>query len=169
MKLPEFINYTSEIMGLHAYKLDIFRDERGGNYELYNKAGYYENNFALDSTSFSKKNVLRGFHGDFINDKLIQCLSGSIQFYVIDTRIQSPTYNHVKEFILSDSEPIQVLVPQGVVNAHLALTDNVIFWYKWSHGYVPIDQQIHIKWNDPKFKDKVNWMTQNPILSNRDK
>jgi dTDP-4-dehydrorhamnose 3,5-epimerase len=163
---------SSEIAGLVLYELDYFQDHRGKNFEIYNSEVSQHDihfPFRLDSCSVSTKNVLRGFHGDSCNWKLVQCLFGKIQLYVIDMWKGSPTYGNVKEFILSAEKPQQVLISPQIVNAHLCLSDHCVFYYKWSDGYVPVSKQIHVKWNDPRFRDKIKWQTENPILSDRDK
>jgi dTDP-4-dehydrorhamnose 3,5-epimerase len=167
MNPPKIVRHP-DILGLKTYEIDAFKDHRGCNFEIYNQTPSERAHFSLDSCSMSSKDVLRGFHGDTLNYKLIQCLSGRIQFFVIDLHSWSKTYLNVKEFILDAENPVQVLVPPHVVNAHLCLSDKCTFYYKWSHGYVPIEKQIHVKWNDPRFKNKVNWMTEKPILSERD-
>lgn len=158
---------NTKIQGLKAFFPSRFEDHRGSNFEIHNPKDYPE--FKLDSCSMSKKGVLRGFHGDFVNDKLIQCLHGNIQFYVIDMRENSKTYMNFQLWYLDSNIPTQILVPAGVVNAHLCYSEECTFFYKWSHGYVPIDKQIHVKWNDPRFKGKIYWNIKNPILSDRDK
>jgi dTDP-4-dehydrorhamnose 3,5-epimerase len=167
MKFPK-VTWHPEIESVITYELDSFEDHRGLNFEIYDpKNPHCLIPFNLDSCSVSKAGVLRGFHGDSINWKLIQCLYGSIQLYLIDTRRESSTYRSVKQFILNSSIPKQVLIPAGVVNAHLCLTDQCVFYYKWSDGYVPPSKQIHVKWNDPRFK--LDWMIKKPTLSDRDK
>jgi dTDP-4-dehydrorhamnose 3,5-epimerase len=166
MNPPKF-TYHPEISGLKSYELDYHSDDRGLNFEILNDAA--NSGFSLDSCSMSKKGVLRGFHGDFLNYKLIQCLAGEIQFIVIDVNKASDTYLNVKEFILNAEKPTQILVPPQVVNAHLCLSEKCTFFYKWTYGYVPINNQIHVKWNDERFKDKFTWLLRNPILSERDK
>ena len=123
--------------------------------------------FVVDSFSFSRKDVLRGFHGDTKAWKLVQCIQGSIFLVVIDTRKDSQTYNKVETFVLDDKDRKQVLIPRGCVNAHLCLTETCIFFYKLTHGYVRPEDQITLKWNDPKYK--ISWPVANPILSLRDK
>lgn len=153
----------------------IYRDYRGENCETYDESLFEkllrENNlpnvkFVVDSFSFSKRNTLRGFHGDIQNWKLIQCLKGEIYFVVIDVNPHSPTFNNVETFNLNDKSRTQVLVPPHCVNAHLCMSDECIFFYKLSHNYVDQNNQIHIKWNDPKYN--VFWPISNPILSLRD-
>ena len=126
--------------------------------------------FTTDSYSFSRQHVLRGFHGDKKSWKLIQCLRGSIYFAVIDLRYitkENPVGN-VFTAILNDINRYQVLVPAGCVNAHLCLSQDCIFSYKLSDGYVSIEDQLHVKWNDPQYKDEINWGLEFPILSTRD-
>lgn len=169
MKSPKLIKHDKEIFGLVSYKLDAYKDNRGLNFEIYdnvynnNKIDY---NFALESCSVSTKGVLRGAHGDLVNSKLIQCLFGEIQLWLIDIRPASKTFNKTKEFILNYKEPTQILIPPGVVNAHLCLSDYCVFYYKWSAGYIPIKDQLHVKWNDTRFN--LSWKIKNPILSRRD-
>jgi dTDP-4-dehydrorhamnose 3,5-epimerase len=170
IKNAKLINKAHDFRGLYEIKLDTFSDNRGKNFEIYSPDYPFGNlSFNLDSCSMSKFGVLRGFHGDFKNWKLIQCLFGTIQLYIIDLKPDSWSYKEVKEFILSAEEPTQILIPPQVVNAHLCLSADCVFYYKWSEGYAPISEQIHLKWNDPEFKDKVKWKIENPIISDRDK
>jgi dTDP-4-dehydrorhamnose 3,5-epimerase len=60
-------------------------------------------------------------------------------------------------------------VPPGFLNGHLVLSDKAIFHYKWSYDgeYPDVKDQKSVLWSDPKIA--VNWLIQNPILSERDK
>lgn len=149
-----------------------FKDDRGMNFEGYNENVYNEltNNkltFSVDSYSRSFKNVVRGLHGDFVNWKIIDVLYGSIFFVVVDVKKDSSTYGNVEHFGLSDNNRLQVFLPPGCINGHCVLSDECIFHYKLSKGFVPQMEQISFKWNDPTFK--INWPTNTPILAGRDK
>ena len=169
MQKPK-VNIHGSIIGLLSFELDAFRDKRGQNFEIFDyRSPHALYNFKLDSCSRSTYGVLRGFHGDNQNYKLIQCLHGEIQLCLIDQRPKTSTYGNVKEFILNAERPTQVLIPAGVVNAHLCLSADCIFYYKWSDGYVEPKDQLHVKWNDERFKDKVKWRITDPLLSDRDK
>lgn len=157
---------------------ESFYDHRGENFETYNEEHYSslvksipefkekDLKFVIDSFSNSTKNVLRGFHGDKENWKLIEVLKGSVYFVVIDMRQNSSTYKNIQYFQLNDKNRLQVLVPAGCVNAHLVISDECIFHYKLTKSYVPIESQIHVKWNNPEFD--VYWPINHPILSERD-
>ncbi len=174
----KIIQSNTAIKDLLVFKPDIFYDFRGENMESFNPS-YYEKigqfipefknelRFVTDSLSFSTRNTLRGFHGDSKCWKLIQCFKGSIHFVVLDTRENSLTYGKHVAFSLNDKERLQVLVPKGCVNAHLCLSDECVFSYKLTDAYVSPEDQIHIKWNDPRFE--IFWPISNPITSLRDK
>lgn len=148
---------------------DSFEDFRGELYTLY-KTGDWDNMiFNHDKVSVSRKNVLRGMHGDSKAFKLISCLAGEVMLVIIDNRLESPNYLKWDSIILSDKNKIQVLVPPMFANGHLVLSDSATFFYKWSYqgSYPDVDQQFTIKWNDPLVG--IYWPIENPILARRDK
>ena len=71
--------------------------------------------------------------------------------------------------ILSDRNRKQVLIPPGVGNGFLVLSDHSVFHYKWSYEgeYADVDEQFTIKWNDERLN--IDWPIDNPILQTRDK
>jgi dTDP-4-dehydrorhamnose 3,5-epimerase len=168
---PKF-HQSKIIKDLVMIKRHRYPDYRGQNWEGYNEDLYQECSqfkdlkFKVDSYSRSHAGVIRGFHGDLENWKLITCLKGEFDFKAIDIRENSPTFGNIYELKLTEYFPSQVLLPPGVVNAHLAISP-CIFAYKLSNGYVGPEKQLHIKWNDPKFN--LSWKISNPILSDRDK
>lgn len=160
----------TELSGVLVIKPDVFSDHRGCYVETYNEQLYAKEGapikFVQDDISVSKKNVLRGIHGDDKTWKLISCLYGEFYFVVVNCDIASKEFGRWKSFILSDKNNLQVLVPPKYGNAHLALTDKVIFHYKQSTYYDP-KRQFTYRWNEPKFN--ISWPIINPILSERDK
>jgi len=167
MKPPIIVRHP-EIEGLVEIQYDVFRDHRGQNSEGYNKDYLAEfGDFTVDSYSWSTRSVIRGYHGDISNSKIVFVTAGSIFLSVIDARPESPTYLAVKNFDLNYRDFSQILLPSGVVNAHQCLSDFCCFSYKLTKSYVAPDQQIHIKYNDPRFN--IKWPISEPILSDRDK
>jgi dTDP-4-dehydrorhamnose 3,5-epimerase len=148
----------------------IFKDFRGEYVEIYNKDFFKKKKinikFKQDDISISKKNVLRGIHGDNLTTKLISCLYGSFYLLVVNNNPKSPQYKKFLSFILSEKNRLQVLVPPRFGNGHLVLTKSAIFHYKQNTNYNR-SSQFTIKWNDPKYNFK--WPVKNPILSKRDK
>ena len=147
----------------------IFEDFRGEYIETYNKNNYFKKNikidFIQDDISISKKNVLRGIHGDQNTWKLISCLFGSFYLVVINNNPSSDQYKKHISLTLSDRNKKQILVPPKFGNGHLVVSDEAIFHYKQSTDYNR-EGQFTIKWNDPEYN--IWWPIDRPILSERD-
>jgi len=159
-----------KIKDVKIFEPNIYTDYRGDLWTLWNKQ---ESNFSLDfnhdKVSTSRKNVLRGIHGDFKSHKLVTCLFGEIYFVVVDNRKDSETYKKWDWIILDDKKRKQVLLPPGVGNGFLVLSENSVFHYKWYYPgeYPDVKDQFTIKWNDDTIN--VDWPIQSPILQPRDK
>lgn len=147
----------------------IYEDFRGEYIETYNKEVYQRYGifveFIQDDISVSRKNVLRGLHGDQETWKLISCLYGSFYLVVVNNDPLSKHYKKSTSFTLSDRNRRQVLIPPKHGNGHLVLTDQAIFHYKQNTQYNR-NGQFTIKWNDPEYG--LWWPISNPILSQRD-
>ena len=119
-----------------------------------------------DDISVSRKNLLRGFHGDEGTWKLIQCLKGAFYLVALDMRRNSKTYLNWHAITLDERSRTQALVPAGCANAHLCLTNECMFSYKQSTIYGTY-KQFTVLWDDPRIN--VFWPISDPILSERDK
>jgi dTDP-4-dehydrorhamnose 3,5-epimerase len=147
----------------------IFEDFRGEYVETYNKQIYMSKgidiDFIQDDISLSRKNVLRGVHGDNHTWKLVTCLYGSFYLVIVNNDKSSSQYKKFTSFTLSDKNRSQILIPPKFGNGHLVLTESAIFHYKQSSQYNR-ESQFTIKWDDPDFN--LWWPIKNPILSERD-
>ena len=157
-----------KISGVEVTRPDVHTDYRGDLWTLWN-ADNHRFQFNHDKVSTSRRDVLRGIHGDEKSWKLVTCLYGELYFVVADTRTNSPTYHEWDSMILDSRSRKQVLVPPGVGNGFLVLSDESVFHYKWLYPgpYPDVAEQFTIKWNDKKLK--IDWPINNPILSKRDK
>ena len=159
----------TKLPGVLLITPEIVRDARGEYVETYNKEMYLREgitaDFIQDDISVSRKDVLRGFHGDPVTWKLISCLWGEFYLVIVQCDETKPSFGEWVSFTLSDRTKQQVLVPPMHGVAHLALTDRIIFNYKQTTYYDP-SIQFSYKWDDPRFK--VEWPITNPILSKRD-
>lgn len=157
--------------GVVYHTPDVFTDFRGDLWTLW-KAGSTPTCLDLpynhDKVSTSRKNVLRGIHGDFKSSKLITCLFGEIYFVMVDNRPTSPTYLQWDWEILSDKNKKQVLLSPGIGNGFLVLSENSVFHYKWFYDgeYPDVEDQFTIKWDDPRLN--IFWPIKDPILQERD-
>ena len=125
--------------------------------------------FNHDRYSKSKQNVLRGLHYDDKTWKLISCPHGKLYLVVLDLREKQPNYGKWESFILGPETGTQVLIPPMFANGHYVMEDNSIFQYKLAYQgeYYDDDKQGTVFWNDKKYN--IDWPTDNPILSKRDK
>ena len=160
----------TKISGVKLITPERFTDFRGSYLELYdskkfNDALGFEINFVQDDMSVSKKNVLRGLHGDFSTTKLVTVLRGTGYALIADNREDSPTYMKWESFTLSDQNMNMLLLPSGIGNSILSLDDDLIYYYK-QNTHFSEGKQFTIKWNDPRWN--FWWPVDNPILSRRD-
>ena len=174
MSSPVIKYYKTKLKNVYLIKPPtIFKDMRGMYVETYNKEIFSRItrlNFIQDDISVSKKNVLRGIHGDKKTWKLISCVHGKLFLVVVNCKESSKDYLKVFTKILSEKKNVQILVPPGYANGHLCLTDNCIFHYKLSYKgkYSDVNEQKVIKWNDARLK--IKWpLKKNLIMSLRDK
>jgi len=125
--------------------------------------------FKHDRYSVSYKGVLRGLHYDDKTWKLISCLTGKLYLVVLDVRPHSTTYGKWESFIIGNETGIQILIPPMFANGHYVMEDKSVFYYKQAYPgeYNDAENQGTIVWNDKKFK--IDWPSDNPILSKRDK
>lgn len=148
---------------------EAFRDFRGVYIETYNEALYRKCGVRVklvqDDFSRSRKNVLRGFHGDNETWKLITCPMGEFYMVVVNCNRRSKNFGKWVSFVLSEKNHKQVLVPPRHGLAHLVLSKEAIFQYKQSTYYNP-SKQFTYRWDEPRFG--VRWPVKNPILSERD-
>ena len=158
------------INGVQIFEPDVFTDFRGDLWTTWKEDEFpHDIKFNHDKVSTSRKNVLRGIHGDFKSHKLITCLFGQLFFILVDNRKDSKTYLQHQSMILDDIERKMVLIPPGVGNGFLVLSEDSVFSYKWSYygEYPDVEDQFTLKWNDKRLN--IDWPIANPILQQRDK
>jgi dTDP-4-dehydrorhamnose 3,5-epimerase len=154
---------------------DVFYDYRGEYVETWNEEEYLplinpgatgaaSDRFLQDDISVSRKDTLRGLHGDSITWKLVQCLHGTLLLTVLDLRKDSPSFLRHQQWTLNDRNRRQVLVPPGCVNGHLCLTDACIFSYKQTSFYRQ-QKQVTVRYDS----FGIQWPVAHPILSQRDR
>ena len=153
---------------LKVFKSKIFKDFRGSYWTTWKK-GKIKLNFNHDKFSISKKNTLRGLHGDKKTWKLISCVYGEIFFVVVNYDKKTKNFCKYKSFKLSHKNNQQILVPPNYLNGFLCLSENCVLHYKLSYkgSYYDYDKQISKKWNDKNFN--IKWPKRRYILSQRDK
>jgi dTDP-4-dehydrorhamnose 3,5-epimerase len=129
-----------------------------------------KNKFKISKFTRSRKNVLRGLHGDEETWKHVSCVWGEIYLVVVDNRPHSVNYLKWDSFTITDRNHLSVLIPPGFVNGHICLSEECLFHYAQSYpsSYVDVERQDVLKWNDVRLD--IDWPTGvKPILSERDR
>ena len=148
---------------------DVFKDFRGQIWTKWEKNIFKNIKFNLSKYTISKKNVLRGFHGDKKSWKLVSCIKGKVLNVVVDYIKESKNYLKYSSFILSDKNKLSILIPPKFLNSWLCLSKDCVYSYDYSFKgkYSDVKNQISIKWNDAKIN--FNWPIKKPKLSFRDR
>jgi len=164
--------YKTELPEVLIIVPSVFEDKRGFFLESYNKKEFdkllgKEVTFVQDNHSVSEKGVLRGLHYQ-INPgqaKLVRVTRGEVFDVVLDIRKESPTYGKWWSLHLSETNKLQLYVPEGFAHGFCVLSESVEFLYKCSNYYSPEDER-GIMWNDPDLA--IEWPIENPIISEKD-
>ena len=162
-----FVKEELELKGVYKVYLENFSDDRGTITNIFDIEQFPS--FKVEKLSKSKKNVLRGLHGDSINDKMIYCLSGKLHLAIVNYDKQSDQYLEKIEIEISEDSNFAVFVPKNFLNGHYCLTEKCLFYYKWSESYVEPSKQFSVRWDDKHLG--INWplLEKEPIVSERDK
>ena len=158
-----------KLQEIKLYTPTIFKDQRGEIWTKWDKKIFKNLKFNLSKYTTSKKNVLRGFHGDPKSWKLVSCIKGEVLNVIVDYRKSSKNYLKFTSFVLSDDNKISELIPPMFLNSWLCLSKDCIYSYDYSFkgNYNDVKNQISVKWNDTDIN--FNWPIKNPILSFRDR
>ena len=129
----------TRLNGVLQIRLKPFNDLRGTYLEIFNKKLFKNTkkkvNFIQDDISISRRNVLRGIHGDFKTWKLVTCLMGEFLLLVVNNKKKDKQFKKWQIFKLSDQNNLQILIPPGFGNAHYVKSKKAIFHYKQSTLY----------------------------------
>lgn len=163
------IKSDKKLKEVKIFKTSIFKDNRGQIWTKWDKKSLKNKSINLSKLTTSKKNVLRGFHGDNKSWKLITCLSGEILTVIVDYRKSSKNYLKYTSINMSEKNKVSVLIPPNFLNSWLCISKNCLYQYKYSFkgSYNDVKDQISLKWNDPKINFK--WPIKKIKLSKRDK
>ncbi len=159
------------LAGAMLLSVPAFADARGYFKEAYSSARYraagIPDDFVQDNVSFSRRNVVRGLHGDDRMSKLVGVLSGEAYDVIADVRPGSPTRGRWHGVMLRAGEHRQIYVPAGCLHGFLALSDEVIFLYKQSALYDPATE-FGVRWDDPDLAIAWPVAASGAILSAKD-
>ena len=157
----------TNIKDLFIVKQKNNKDGRGLLRETHNQR-ILKKKFNFEYFTFSKKNVLRGFHFQikYQQSKYINVLKGKILDCVIDLRKSSKTFGKSFKIILSEKNALGLYIPRGFAHAYYSFEKENIIYYKLDNYYRP-SLERGIVWNDKDLK--IKWPNKKPIVSDKDK
>ena len=115
------IKLDRKLKKIKYFKPKKFKDFRGEIWTSWEKKFFENLNFNLDKFTISKKNVLRGFHGDNKSWKLVTCLKGEILSVFVDYRKNSKNFLRYTSIKMSEKNKISVLIPPYFLNSWLCI------------------------------------------------
>jgi dTDP-4-dehydrorhamnose 3,5-epimerase len=116
-----------------------------------------------------KRGTIRGLHhqrAPSSEEKIVQCLRGSILDVAVDIDSGSPTYRQWVAVELSAENMEMLIVPRHCAHGFQALSDDCVVEYFVSEYYAP-DAEEGFRWDDPAFG--IEWPIAEPELSPKDR
>lgn len=152
----------------------VFGDDRGFFFESFNEAAFAKAIgrdvvFVQDNHSRSARNVLRGLHYQVeqTQGKLVRVVRGSVYDVAVDLRLSSPRFGQWTGVELSETNHLQLWIPEGFGHGFLVTSDSADFLYKTTDYWAPKAERC-IPWNDPTLA--IDWPLAGatPLVSGKD-
>jgi dTDP-4-dehydrorhamnose 3,5-epimerase len=153
------------INGVYQFNFQSHHDNRGSFTEIFREIWFKQpiycdwSNLQVN-VSHSIAGVLRGLHYHKKQADYWYVVSGDVQIGLIDKRPNSSTFSKV-EMIDIGGDPTGLFIPPGVAHGFLALTNTTILYLV--NQYYDNTDEYEVAW------DTLEWYSDNPILSERDK
>lgn len=116
-----------------------------------------------------RERTLRGLHfqdSPFLENKVVQCISGKVFDVILDLRSDSKTYGQHLELMIGPFETyLGLIVPAGCAHGYLTLENNSTLVYFMDREY-SANHSRGIRWNDPAFV--FNWPLEPTLVSEND-
>ncbi len=163
----------TKIDGFYEIQNPVYSDDRGSFQQWYTQ--YQENELlgffqpVQANTSTSKKGVIRGIHFSLSREgqsKMVICLEGKIRDVAVDLRPGSKTYGEYDIVDLEAGSGKVSFIDIGLGHAFEVLSESATIVYLLSSVHSPfLEKEIN-----PLDKEiGIDWLTINPILSEKDK
>lgn len=163
----------TKISGVYIIDLEPKLDGRGYftrvfDVEELKKQGISYKIVNINRSLTEKKGTIRGLHyqkSPRQEDKIVQCLQGSIWDVALDLRKDSKTYGEWIGEKLSEKNKRMLVIPKGCAHAFQTLEKNTVVEYFVSE-YYSAKHEKGVKWNDPLFK--IKWPIKTVTVSKKD-
>ena len=149
------------IAGAFAVSNTVHGDDRGEFVEWF-RADYIKDHTGLDfstiqaNLSVSQRGTLRGIHFADVppgQAKYVMCATGSIQDYVVDIRVGSPTFGQWEVATITAEDRNAILLDVGLGHAFVALEEGTTVTYlvtdhfkpQAEHAINPLDSELGLE------------------------
>ncbi|MDS1270789.1 dTDP-4-dehydrorhamnose 3,5-epimerase family protein [Lipingzhangella sp. LS1_29] len=164
------------INGAYAFTSRVFSDTRGMFVSPFQESVFTEATghrlFAVAQTSYSvsRRGVVRGVHYTATppgGAKYVYCPQGRALDFVVDLRVDSPTFGRWESLVLDQYEARAVYFPIGLGHLFVALEEDTVMSYILSTEYVA-ENELAISPSDPDLALPIPEDIM-PVLSQRDR
>jgi dTDP-4-dehydrorhamnose 3,5-epimerase len=162
----------TKLAGMMLIEPQAFEDTRGYFMETHHQQKYAAAGitctFVQDNLSYSVQNTLRGLHyqAPHSQAKLVQVIQGAIFDVAVDIRRGSPSFGRWDCATLSDTNRLQLYVPEGFAHGFCVLSPTAYVSYKCSDFYAPLTEG-GVHYRDPDLG--IPWPITQPLLSDKDR
>jgi dTDP-4-dehydrorhamnose 3,5-epimerase len=158
MPIWVMIFIETKLKGAFLIKPQKVEDERGSFSRTFCKKEFAEYglnaSIAQCNLSFNKKKgTFRGMHFQappFEEEKIVSCIQGSLLDYIIDLRVESPTFKQWIKVELSSKNGYMLYVPKSFAHGFLTLCDDTEVFYQMTEYHHP-EFAFGFRYDDPAF------------------
>jgi dTDP-4-dehydrorhamnose 3,5-epimerase len=163
----------TKLEGVYIIDLEPRGDQRGYFTRVFAKEELIKHGIAyniahINRSSTEKRGTIRGLHFQKApkqEDKIVQCLQGSIFDVAVDLRKKSKTYGQWVGEVLSAENKRMLLVPKGFAHGFQTLEKNSSVEYLVSQYYYP-EYESGLRWDDPYLN--IDWPIKKAEVSEKD-
>ena len=152
----------TKIKGLFSGDLTDFNDKRGTFFRFFCKnetKKFLKNNkiVQINLSKNKKKGTIRGLHlqkKPFAEKKIVICVRGEIEDFVVDLRKNSKTFLKIFKIKLSEKNKKILFIPEGMAHGFKTLKNNTDVLYFHTQFY-KASHELSVNFKDPKIKIKI--------------
>jgi len=161
------------LQGAYIVTPNLLKDNRGEFFRTYCKTEFTEIKFDKEFVQMNhsinyRRGTMRGLHFQSPRapeEKLIQCIRGSVYDVIVDIRKKSPTFMKYYAINLNPIDKQMIFVPAGCAHGFLTLEDNSELTYSHSQTYNPSEEK-GLRFDDPMIN--IDWPNAIEHISERD-
>jgi len=163
----------TKIESVYIIEQELREDSRGFFTRVFCKHELADQHIPFEIVQINKsksvqKGTIRGMHyqnDPSSEDKIVQCIQGSVFDVALDIRPSSLTYGQWVSQELTDENHKMLLIPKGCAHGFQTLVPDTVVMYFVSQYYTP-EAEGGIRWDDPQFQ--IKWPVSDVHLSPKD-